>query len=247
MMLTSDGRRVRTTLTIDDVATIKHLYASGDYSQASLAALYKITSSGVRKIIRGQRWASVPPATRMAHPVVGCKCCGQIDIADCCRPVPESNTLRVDRLGNVWTCFRSRWANGRWRKCKVQDHGYYKVGFKTKQGQQFRSVHSLVLEVFVGERPSGHYGCHNDGNPKNNSLSNLRWATPRENQLDRNRHGRGPLGENNPQSKLTECQVREIRIRAQAGESRADLMKSYGLCAESVRKIIKRQSWKHII
>src|SRR4051812_25448733 len=43
-------------------------------------------------------------------------------------------------------------------------------------------VHCLVLETFVGPRPRGAYGCHNDGNKSNNALSNLRWDTPKSNQ-----------------------------------------------------------------
>jgi len=51
-------------------------------------------------------------------------------------------------------------------------------------------VHRLVLLAFVGEPPAGHVACHNDGDCTNNRLSNLRWDTERENQLDIVRHGR---------------------------------------------------------
>lgn len=50
-------------------------------------------------------------------------------------------------------------------------------------------VHLLVLEAFVGPRPDGLEGCHNDGDPTNNRASNLRWDTPSSNQLDRVKHG----------------------------------------------------------
>lgn len=50
-------------------------------------------------------------------------------------------------------------------------------------------VHRLVLLAFVGPCPPGMEACHNDGNPTNNTLANLRWATRADNNLDRVRHG----------------------------------------------------------
>ncbi len=50
-------------------------------------------------------------------------------------------------------------------------------------------VHILVLEAFVGPRPLGLEGCHDDGDPANNRLTNLRWDTPSSNAVDRVRHG----------------------------------------------------------
>lgn len=55
-----------------------------------------------------------------------------------------------------------------------------------------RLVHTLVLAAFVGERPPGLHGCHNDGNNENNHVSNLRWDTPAENMHDKVRHGTNP-------------------------------------------------------
>jgi hypothetical protein len=53
-----------------------------------------------------------------------------------------------------------------------------------------RYVHILVLNAFVGPRPSeAHEACHNDGDPLNNALANLRWDTASANQRDRLRHG----------------------------------------------------------
>lgn len=60
-------------------------------------------------------------------------------------------------------------------------------------------VHALVLEAFVGPRPDGFHGCHNDGDPTNNRLVNLRWDTPSANRLDSVRHGTHAM------ARKTEC------------------------------------------
>ena len=64
---------------------------------------------------------------------------------------------------------------------------FSKIGAKVSR----RGIHSTVLETFVGPRPDGCYACHRDGNRADNSLKNLKWATPKENQKDRVDHGRG--------------------------------------------------------
>jgi len=53
-------------------------------------------------------------------------------------------------------------------------------------------VHRLVLAAFAGPCPPGKEGCHNDGNPLNNHISNLRWDTRRENNIDSIKHGTHP-------------------------------------------------------
>jgi hypothetical protein len=49
-------------------------------------------------------------------------------------------------------------------------------------------VHRLVLQAFIGPCPEGYEACHEDGDPFNNRLSNLRWDTHVENIKDSIRH-----------------------------------------------------------
>lgn len=51
-----------------------------------------------------------------------------------------------------------------------------------------RHVHTLVLTAFVGPRPDGLEARHKDGNPTNNKLTNLEYATRSQNTLDRKWH-----------------------------------------------------------
>jgi hypothetical protein len=50
-------------------------------------------------------------------------------------------------------------------------------------------VHNLVLEAFIGPRPTGFVACHDDGDPHNNHVSNLRWDSYSSNNADLVRHG----------------------------------------------------------
>lgn len=51
-------------------------------------------------------------------------------------------------------------------------------------GRVDRTVHSLVLEAFVGPCPEGMEARHLDDNPTNNHLSNLVWGSRSENSYD---------------------------------------------------------------
>lgn len=55
------------------------------------------------------------------------------------------------------------------------------------------------------------------------------------------------IGEKHGKAVMTEKGIAEIRrIYAQGGISQAKLGKSYGVCKETIRDIIKRRIWKHI-
>jgi hypothetical protein len=66
-------------------------------------------------------------------------------------------------------------------------------------------VHHLVLEAFVGPRPAGCQAAHGDGNKLNNTLENLRWASPKENNADKVRHGTYLFGARTPNGRKTHC------------------------------------------
>lgn len=82
------------------------------------------------------------------------------------------------------------WRDGREMTTRADADGYLRVplcklGKKTSHG-----VHRLVLSAFEGEPQDGAHACHNDGNPANNRLTNLRWDTASANARDRVQHGR---------------------------------------------------------
>lgn len=50
-------------------------------------------------------------------------------------------------------------------------------------------IHVLVMLAFVGPRPDDMEVCHFDGDPTNNTLTNLRYDTASANEWDKVRHG----------------------------------------------------------
>lgn len=111
-------------------------------------------------------------------------------------------------------------------------------------------VHRLILLTFVGECPANMQCCHNDGNGLNNKLSNLRWDTATNNQLDRKKHGTdwAPImkGSSHPRALITEEDVIDIRNTPKSPTRTQDLCKKYNLSKSSINTIIARKSWKHI-
>lgn len=110
-------------------------------------------------------------------------------------------------------------------------------------GGRVRLVHQLVMEAFVGPRPSGLMVCHNDGNPANPRLENLRYDTMAGNSADTIAHGRTTRGERSRNAKLTAEQVRQIRDDTR---SQVQIASDYGVTASNISRIKTRDVWNHI-
>lgn len=109
------------------------------------------------------------------------------------------------------------------------------------------SVHRLVLEAFVGPRPSGMEACHWDGDCKNNRLSNLRWDTHQSNMEDDCRNGvvrRLPRGEAHSRAKLVEEDVRAIRAEPHFSGVNPMLAKCFGVSRGQISSIRNSVTWK---
>ncbi len=105
----------------------------------------------------------------------------------------------------------------------------------------------MVAEAFIGPSPSPEHTivAHNDGTRDNNHFSNLRWATPLENQRDRVKHGTATFGESTKRAKLTEAAVIDIRERFDSGEkSLRQLAAIHGVSRKLISDIVHRKLWK---
>lgn len=107
-------------------------------------------------------------------------------------------------------------------------------------------VHHLVMRSFFGEMPEGMEVAHNDGDPRNNRLDNLRYSTPMENTADKFSHGTVLVGEAVKTSKLTARQVSEIRsLRSKA--TVYQIADSFGISIAQVSRIHTGKRWGHLL
>lgn len=109
-------------------------------------------------------------------------------------------------------------------------------------------AHQLVVRAFHGAPPSPmHQVAHGDGDAANNHYINLRWATPKENNGDKYRHGTMPFGEKSASRRLTERDVRSLRAEHKAGDAGCrKLARRYGVSKTQVLNILSRKSWPHV-
>ena len=161
------------------------------------------------------------------------------------RDIPGFPGYRVGNDGSVWSCLAHR---GTWMQMKkLLKLGYVNHWLRNDGKRSWQKAHRLVLLAFVGPCPEGMEACHNDGNPANNVLSNLRWGTRQENMDDIKRHGRTTRGERSATAKLTEEQVLKIRLirdsKAMRRQAVADL---YGVSIQLIDAIAARKVWKHV-
>lgn len=129
--------------------------------------------------------------------------------------------------------------------------GYTAFILRGEDGRPARRLcHRLVALAFLGPPPTPNHTdvAHNDGNPGNNSVENLRWATHRDNQLDMFKHGTAQNGEKSVTCKITESQAIEIRNRvAKEGRGAQTLIsEEFGISKAQVSRIVNKTRWKHI-
>ena len=123
--------------------------------------------------------------------------------------------------------------------------GYKAVSLSGSTGKRTFKVHRLVAEAFLHNPDGKSDVAHYDGNPANNHVCNLRWATPTENHSDKIRHMTTGRGDENPNSKLSWEQVAQIRSRYVPGVVRqVDLATEFGVSQRLVSLIVRGENWK---
>lgn len=154
---------------------------------------------------------------------------------------------RVGDDGTVWTAKLG--AHGGWRPMKtpLTTAGYPRVTLSHLNVQQNSHVHTLVAEAFLGPRPDPRAVCrHLDGNPQNNNVSNLAWGTYADNEADKARHGRRPVGERVGGAKLTDAAAIRLRSEYAAGTSLRALAQAYRLDTTTVIAAVHGRTFSHL-
>lgn len=108
------------------------------------------------------------------------------------------------------------------------------------RGTPGKPVHRLIALTFIGPPPMGTEVCHNDGDPTNNSLTNLRYDTRRNNILDVYKQG-------HRWRKLCISDVHRIRKLLEEGLMGSEIAKLTGFSQDVVSSIKTGRcySWLH--
>lgn len=164
---------------------------------------------------------------------------------------------RIGSDGSLW----SRWIKilggswapcGKWKKSikgtKIKSkrsrylvHSFYRVNLTM-------TIHSLVLTAFLGDRPKSTDQCrHLNGNNKDNRLENLCWGSAKENAHDRIEHETNPTGNRNPNSKITDEDLLEMRrLYSEENYTCKRLSEIYNIHEMYVMRLMQGKHWKHL-
>ncbi|MBY0461344.1 MAG: HNH endonuclease [Gemmataceae bacterium] len=165
---------------------------------------------------------------------------------------------RVGSDGSVWSCWKliprpggggNKAVMGNiWRQRAISflPSGRAYVSLCLEGCSKNKYVAHLVLEAFCGPRPDGQEACHEDGDIKNNSYSNLRWDTHAGNMADKVRHGTHNRGVRHNKAILSEEQVRSVRARVSGGESRSSVASDFCVSYQTVTDIVTGKTWGHL-
>jgi hypothetical protein len=162
----------------------------------------------------------------------------------------------VSNQGRVRSVDREILFTGRWghhkRKLRgvvlkpLRHTGGYQRIMLWKDGSAHQTyVHKLVLEAFAGFRPLGMQVAHANGNKHDNGLSNLRWATPSENQADRIAHGTAQTGK--PRRNTPVGREKALAMRTAYTNGRltiTEVARQFGVPRTTAASIINNKVWR---
>lgn len=131
-------------------------------------------------------------------------------------------------------------------KLHLRRNGYLYIVLWNRPKFKSWAVHRLVLTTFTQPHSSNIDASHLNGIRTDNRLSNLAWATRKENESHKLIHGTKAVGERNGQSKLTRVNVDEIWMALYKGLPQRLIAKQYGLCQQTISAIASGKTWRDI-
>ena len=157
------------------------------------------------------------------------------------KQVPGHPDYEVSDLGRMKSYRRN--PEGKLMRAGADRQGYHQV----KLDKKCYRVHRLVAIAFLGDRTNeGLVVAHNSGDKSDNRLENLRWATAKENEADKLKHGTHNRGERKAGSKLKEIDVRIARFLRTEGLTYQAIADKLGISEGHACEIVRGTKWSHI-
>lgn len=159
------------------------------------------------------------------------------EVSDC--GSVRSKDMQVGAKGGL--VFATR--KGRVLQQIVKNGRYLCVMLAHKYRREQWFTHDLVLLAFVGPKLEGLHALHANDDKTNNSVLNLRYGTPEENETDRKKNDKICLGERHGCARLTNDDIFSIRA---ADKGDISLARKFGVGLPHIWAIRARRVWKHI-
>ncbi len=171
------------------------------------------------------------------------------------KAIPKFEGLyEASTLGRIRSVDRIVWRDNRWgqltphklkgrvlRQAKPKKARYWYACLSKGNHARPREVHRFVIETFRGPCPKGMECCHNDGNPANNRLDNLRWDTRKNNHADKAKHGTLAKGENCPATRYSDEFVAAVREVYDTGQyTQREISAMFGCSQSHVQQLGRR-------
>ena len=136
------------------------------------------------------------------------------------------------------------------RKPRITRLGYHVVVIsRGRKKHHSLLVHRAVALAFVPNPDGKRFVNHKDGNKSNNHFSNLEWCTHGENIRHAVATGlhRAPKGEQHHRSKLTDDDVRWIRVWLQEGFPQRKIASVFSVPQATICLIKAGRAWAHVV
>jgi len=130
---------------------------------------------------------------------------------------------------------------------KYNKYGHLSINLCKESKVKIFQAHRLVLEAFVGPCPPGMEGCHNNGNPSDNFVGNLRYDTHKNNIHDKIKHNTDNKGSKHNMAILNDIKVLEILKLLEKGElTHKKIAARYNVSRHTITKINNKKIWRHL-
>lgn len=130
-----------------------------------------------------------------------------------------------------------------WREIKpfTNSSGYFNIAYRRKK----LAVHRIIYQKFIGNLSEDLVINHKDGNPKNNSPTNLELISQSDNNIHRFRTlKKKPV---KGYRKVSDGQVRKIRELYENGTSLSQLAKQFKIAKSTVSYIVNYKTFFDVI
>lgn len=148
-------------------------------------------------------------------------------------------------------------------KASTTRNGYGQFGLGPRGQHRMISAHRFAYFLGHGVDPGAFHVCHRCDEKRCQNPAHLFLGTAADNIHDCLAKGRFPIGENHytqrhpefirvgearQSAKLREVEVIEIRrLYAAGGTSHSILARKFGVAMETIRAIVIRKNWRHIV